>query len=601
MMKALLSLLTIGLVSSATPALAAPAYERTIDLSNLSSAGPVLVAVPESVLRVSALDTLRILRDGQPIAQKSAAEVTGELRGIIDALTLCSTEGNGSAGALHDGSAATSVRPDPLKNPNSCVITVAFSSPARVDSVDFGAEAFTLLSVSAESDGAYVKLREAKNVSSLRFSSVVTEGLRITVGYDDVPTLSELRIGGTQPARVLFEADPQKNYVLAYGDPSPPAPLAAPSTLASDKNTPEVMLGDERVLQSDSDSDGLPSAQDNCPLTANAEQKDRDGDGIGDACDNAPDAANAPQDDLDHDGVGDIEDNCRTLFNPDQKDDDLNGIGNPCDDNDGDGVINAKDNCTEIANSDQRDSDGSGAGDACKLDRDGDGIPDEVDTCRNVKNADQIDRDEDAIGDACDSCPDTKNPGQEDRNENGLGDACEGALLDADGDGIANAKDVCPSTADPNQIDRDGDGLGDACDNCPTLRNADQADGDKDGQGDMCTDLDGDGLLVPLDNCPTVANSDQTDRNNNGTGDACEDDDGDGVINSTDNCRHKSNRDQADMDADDAGDACDETDDRLSERHPWIVWIGMAFITAVLLGFAVRMIVKIQREQAPKA
>ena len=35
----------------------------------------------------------------------------------------------------------------------------------------------------------------------------------------------------------------------------------------------------------DSDSDGVVDAADNCPLTANADQADLDGDGIGDVCD----------------------------------------------------------------------------------------------------------------------------------------------------------------------------------------------------------------------------------------------------------------------------------------------------------------------------
>jgi hypothetical protein len=39
----------------------------------------------------------------------------------------------------------------------------------------------------------------------------------------------------------------------------------------------------------DLDKDGVPDEQDNCPTTANPDQKDSDGDGVGDACDQCPD------------------------------------------------------------------------------------------------------------------------------------------------------------------------------------------------------------------------------------------------------------------------------------------------------------------------
>ena len=56
----------------------------------------------------------------------------------------------------------------------------------------------------------------------------------------------------------------------------------------------------------DTDGDGLPDARDNCPRTANPDQKDSDGDRIGDACDNCPLAANPDQKDSNGNGVGDV-------------------------------------------------------------------------------------------------------------------------------------------------------------------------------------------------------------------------------------------------------------------------------------------------------
>jgi hypothetical protein len=41
----------------------------------------------------------------------------------------------------------------------------------------------------------------------------------------------------------------------------------------------------------DSDGDGVPDTQDNCPADQNADQSDADGDGVGDACDRCPGTA----------------------------------------------------------------------------------------------------------------------------------------------------------------------------------------------------------------------------------------------------------------------------------------------------------------------
>ncbi|MHC4310026.1 MAG: S8 family serine peptidase, partial [Planctomycetota bacterium] len=70
------------------------------------------------------------------------------------------------------------------------------------------------------------------------------------------------------------------------------------------------LLGDMEVMVdfTDSDNDGVPDVDDNCPEKPNPEQKDTDEDRIGDDCDNCPEK-----------------------FNPDQKDSNGNGIGDVCD------------------------------------------------------------------------------------------------------------------------------------------------------------------------------------------------------------------------------------------------------------------------------
>ena len=98
-------------------------------------------------------------------------------------------------------------------------------------------------------------------------------------------------------------------------------------------------------------------------------------------------------------------------------------------------------------------------------------------------------------------------------------------------------------------------------------------------------DYDHDGVTDVNDNCVRVSNVDQKDVDSNGRGDACDDFDKDGLINSEDNCFYIPNHRQSDTDGDGIGDECDEEESRITERNPWIPWIGMgtAFLIVMLL------------------
>jgi len=85
---------------------------------------------------------------------------------------------------------------------------------------------------------------------------------------------------------------------------------------------------------SDTDGDGIPNIEDNCPNVSNHEQDDSDDDGIGNTCDNCGFKSNPDQSDVDGDGLGDVCDNCPNTYNKDQTDTDGDGIGDACDDSD---------------------------------------------------------------------------------------------------------------------------------------------------------------------------------------------------------------------------------------------------------------------------
>ena len=93
----------------------------------------------------------------------------------------------------------------------------------------------------------------------------------------------------------------------------------------------------------DVDNDGWADVVDNCPRMANPIQGDRDTDGVGDLCDD-------DEQDTDGDGIPDHQDECPL---------------DPDNDEDGDAVCGDVDNCCRTPNPDQADANGDGFGDAC--------------------------------------------------------------------------------------------------------------------------------------------------------------------------------------------------------------------------------------------
>lgn len=100
------------------------------------------------------------------------------------------------------------------------------------------------------------------------------------------------------------------------------------------------------------------------------------------------------------------------------------------------------------------------------------------------------------------------------------------------------------------------------------------------------TPSDSDGDTVPdlTDNCVSTANTDQKDSDANGRGDVCEDYDRDSIVAAKDNCPDMPNQNQIDTDADNVGDVCDNFDNRITERMPWLPWVGIGVAGVVILG-----------------
>ncbi len=100
-------------------------------------------------------------------------------------------------------------------------------------------------------------------------------------------------------------------------------------------------------------------------------------------------------------------------------------------------------------------------------------------------------------------------------------------------------------------------------------------------------DSDGDSVPDLSDNCISVANSDQNDSDHNGRGDSCEDYDRDGILAARDNCPDMPNVSQEDTDGDSVGDVCDSFENRVTERSPWLPWLGIGIAGVVVLGLFV--------------
>jgi hypothetical protein len=203
------------------------------------------------------------------------------------------------------------------------------------------------------------------------------------------------------------------------------------------------------ALGGDTDGDGVPDANDNCPNHPNTSQTDLDLDGVGDACDNCPPWSctfagalcwNPDQANSDGDSWGDACDLCPLRHDTGQQDIDGDGVGDGCDvcpgSNEGYPKCSTDDDCALL-----------GAGKCIPAPK---GI---LSRCTRLPDADG-----DGVPNSCDNCPSDGNPTQDNCNleaelargydpltETGtkiLGDACDPvpcALAEAFGEPLVAA------------------------------------------------------------------------------------------------------------------------------------------------------------------
>lgn len=135
------------------------------------------------------------------------------------------------------------------------------------------------------------------------------------------------------------------NYPMFFCGIPEKEPSCVPQRLRSEDTQKSTAYNGAIEKSVDSDGDGIPDNEDNCPMMFNpirpqdidGRQADADGDGIGDICDQWPICA-------------ENQTSCPLIVKNDF---------------DSDGIMNDKDNCPYTANFDQADRDGDGKGDVC--------------------------------------------------------------------------------------------------------------------------------------------------------------------------------------------------------------------------------------------
>ncbi len=171
-----------------------------------------------------------------------------------------------------------------------------------------------------------------------RYKLNVMSGMRFGM-WDKIPNRWEHSVG------IGFGFGPPKAEKEVEIDVPMPEPVE--EEVVMEEVIEEPMIEEEVIIVADTDGDGIPDTEDDCPNVAGT-------------------VGGCP--DTDGDGVLDMNDDCPEIA----------GVVSGCPDADGDGIADKDDNCPDTA--------GIAGNDGCPevKDADGDGIPDAVDGCPTV-------------------------------------------------------------------------------------------------------------------------------------------------------------------------------------------------------------------------
>jgi len=204
---------------------------------------------------------------------------------------------------------------------------------------------------SAMTSGTTQNLKEVWGSSA---SNVFAVGDGGTILHYDGSSWSAMTSGTTQPLYGVWGSSGSNvfavgagGYIVHYGVTGSTTTTIQPTTTTTSvqptTTTTSVIPTTTTTVITDSDGDGIPDTQDNCPTKPNGPNlgscsSTSDKPGIN--CTSDADCANGcssnglcikDQRDSDNDGVGDVCDNCPTKCNVQQLDADGDGIGDVCD------------------------------------------------------------------------------------------------------------------------------------------------------------------------------------------------------------------------------------------------------------------------------